>query len=422
MQKSVKQLINDYCESNFKFQFNPEKPIVKLHEPTFGADEINDAIDVLLSTQVTMGDRVRDFEKVFAQKALARMAVMSNSGSSANLLILAALCNPAFDQQLKPGDEVIVSALSWSTTVWPIVQCGLVPVIVDIDPVTLNLDLDAVEDAISRKTRAVFPVHVYGNPCDMVGMVDLCERHGLILIEDCCEALGADFDGKPVGSFGLSGSFSFYFSHHITTLEGGISVTNQNDFGDLMTILRAHGWLRDLSPESRLNYASQDPELDERFLFVNVGYNLRPTEIQGAFGNRQIQKLDGLVESRRAVSNMLVGSLSEFDDTFTFQEEQAGGRSSCFGFPLILRGSVSFDVREIRAYLGALGIETRPIICGNVAKQPALRLFEHRVAGEMENASHVMSHGFSVGNHQYVTQEAVDYIARGVKLFLDSGS
>ncbi|NQW52664.1 MAG: DegT/DnrJ/EryC1/StrS family aminotransferase, partial [Rhodospirillales bacterium] len=251
----------------------------------------------MLTTRVTMGAKVREFERAFASHFGWRHGLMNNSGSSANLLAVAALANPACRDGFKPGDEIIVPALSWSTTVWPIIQCGLVPVIVDIDPATFNIDPNEIEKAISPRTRGVMIVPVYGNPCAMDAIVDVCKRHGLELIEDCCEALGAYYDGKPVGKFGRVGTFSFYYSHHMTTLEGGICVTDDFEFSELMRILRAHGWVREV--EDQQKWFDEHPEIDRRFLFVNVGYNLRPTELQGAMGLVQLPKLASYVERRR---------------------------------------------------------------------------------------------------------------------------
>ena len=268
LRNTIHSSVDDYCSEAHHFGFNSASPVVRLHEPTFSAEEINVAIDVLLSTRVTMGERVKGFEREFAQAFNFGYGVMNNSGSSANLLGIAAIANIATPDGLRPGDEVIVPALSWSTTVWPLIQLGLIPVVVDIDPVTFNIDPDEIERAIGPKTRGLMPVHVYGNPCDMGAIKDICHRHNLILIEDCCEALGAWYDGTPVGKFGRLGTFSFYFSHHMTTLEGGICVTDDFQLAELMRILRAHGWVRELDDPKP--YLEKYAEFDPRFLFVNL--------------------------------------------------------------------------------------------------------------------------------------------------------
>ncbi|MBM3514619.1 MAG: DegT/DnrJ/EryC1/StrS family aminotransferase, partial [Alphaproteobacteria bacterium] len=391
-------------------------PVVRLHEPTFGADEIMAAVECLLTTRVTLGDKVKAFEREFASRYGWSHAVMNNSGSSANLLAVAAIANPETKDGLKPGDEVIVPALSWSTTVWPLVQLGLVPVVVDIDPATLNIDPAQIERAVGPKTRGVMIVPVYGNPCDMTAIVDICQRRNLVLIEDCCEALGAYYDGIPVGRFGRVATFSFYYSHHITTLEGGICVTQDFELAEMMRVLRAHGWVRELDkPEPYLN---RYPDIDKRFLFINVGYNLRPTELAGAMGSVQLPKLDAFVDARRDGAAWFRRAFAQFEDFFTFQEETPKGRSSWFGFPLRIRKGAPFTVADLTKALNQASIETRPIICGNIARQPAMKLYPHRVVGDLKHATDVMLNAFSFGNHQDVNQPARDYIAGKVAEFV----
>ena len=413
---NVHAAIEAYCTAHHDFRFKPNDPVVRLHEPTFSGDEIKAAVDVLLSTRVTMGPKVKGFEREYADTFGHKNAIMNNSGSSANLLAVATLVNPTTPDHLSPGDEVIVPALSWSTTIWPLVQCGLKPVIVDIDPLTLNIDPNEVERAISPRTRAVMPVHVYGNPCDMSALDDICKRHGLQLVEDCCEALGASYGGTPVGRFGRVGTFSFYFSHHMTTLEGGMCVTEDFEFAEVMRALRAHGWTREL--EDRDRYLKQYPDIDPRFLFVNVGYNMRATELQGAFGSVQLPKLAGFVEQRRVNTAAWRRSLDRWSEFFLFQTESKNGRSSCFGFPMTVKDSAPFKVRELMAFLKEAAIETRPIIAGNIAVQPAMKLFEHRVVGGLIHSTRVMRGGVTFGNHQAVDATARDYVSDHVFAFM----
>lgn len=413
---AVRQSVEAYCEANHDFAFNPKAPIVRLHEPTFSADEINAALECMLTTRVTMGAKVKTFEGEFAGKNGSAHAIMVNSGSSANLLAVAALANSETEDGLKPGDEVIVPALSWSTTVWPLVQMGLVPVIVDIDPATLNIDPGEIERAVGPKTRAVMVVPVYGNPCDMDAITDICQRHGLTLIEDCCEALGASYDGTPVGKFGRVGTFSFYYSHHITTLEGGMCVTDDLGYGEIMRILRAHGWVREV--EDPAPWLERHPDIDPRFLFVNVGYNLRAMELQGAMGSVQLPKLDGFVETRRSNAAWFRRELARYEDVFAFQEETPKGRHSWFGFPMRVKPESPFQVGDLRQALGKANIESRPIICGNIAKQPAMQLHEHRLVGDLRHASDVMVSSFSFGNHQALDDAARQYVVGAISDFL----
>lgn len=376
---------------------------IKLHEPTFDEEEVSAAVAVLRSKNVTQGEKVKEFEKAFWPKS---HAISCNSGSSANLLAISALKAMG---RLKDGDEVIVSALSWSTTVFPLIQHNLIPVIVDCDPDTLNMDMNQAEKAIGPKTKAIMPVHVYGNPCDMLALYDLCEAHDLWLIEDCCESMGAEYGGVSVGFSADVATFSFYFSHHITTLEGGMVVTNDAGTADMLKIQRSHGWLRDSDREV--------PEgMDRKFCFVELGYNFRLTEVQAAIGLCQLPKLDGIIARRRASHSAYVNALSHIP-YLRFQKETEGGKSSCFGFSMVLVDA-PFTVKELRTHLESRGIETRPIICGNIAKQPVMKKYEHRVFGDLKNATDVMVNGFSIGVHQDVTQDQVDYVAESMNEFV----
>jgi len=413
---AIQRGINAYCDAYHGYAFDPQNPIVRLHEPTFGAEEINAALECLLTTQVTMGQKVRAFETGFARRHERSHGVMSNSGSSANLLAIAALANPAASDGLRPGDEVIVPALSWSTTVWPLIQLGLKPVIVDIDAATLNIAPEQIERAIGPKTRGVMIVPVYGNPCDMDAITDICARRDLVLIEDCCEALGASYGGRPVGTFGRVGTFSFYYSHHMTTLEGGITVTDDFELAELMRILRSHGWTREVEDKQRWHEVY--PEFDRRFLFVNLGYNLRPTELAGAIGLMQLPKLSDFVRIRRENAAWFRKALSRFEGFFAFQSEYESGESSWFGFPLILKDGAPFHLSELITDLNAGGIETRPIICGNIARQPALQHYDHRVVGAMDNANAVMERAVSFGNHQAIDAAARQYVVDRIEGFL----
>ena len=366
---------------------------INLHEPTFGEEEIQAAVDVLRSTNVTSGEKVREFESLFGP-----YSVMCNSGSSANLLAIACLCNPLTENSLSQGDEVIVSALSWATTVWPLVQYGLVPVIVDINPDTLNIDPNEIKKAIGPRTRAIMPVHVYGNPCDMEAINKIAEDNNLIIIEDCCEALGAD-----VGNSAFN-TYSFYFSHHITTLEGGIVTCQTEEHADMLRTLRAHGWTRE-----QVNRQHHEG-IDDKFLFVNAGYNLRSSEVNAAIGLVQHRKLDGFVKQRCKIANILKDIMSNYDEYLTTQKDVG---SSWFGFPIITHRfrTVGRNIHlterifsfHLREHLEKDGIETRAIICGNIAKQPGIKLWPHRVVGELKNADHVMKNGFSIPCHQGMT-------------------
>lgn len=378
---------------------------IRLHEPTFGEEEIAAVVEVMRSKQITSGAKVREFERKFSPRA-----VMCNSGSSANLLAVAA----SMEIELNRGDEVIVPALSWSTTVWPIVQYGLVPVIVDIDPRTLNIDPTKMLNAISPRTKGIDVVHVYGNPCDMSAITTLARDAGLWLMEDCCEALGASWHGSPVGTFGDVSTFSFYFSHHITTGEGGLCDTHDPVIAERMRMLRAHGWIRDCVNFDQ--YIGAYLDIDPRFLFLMDGYNLRCTEMQAAMGLVQLEKLPGFVQRRRAVADMLIRIFERYSYSIAVQEEQ--GTSSWFGFPIIVKDGAPFSSKSLRLWFEQHAIETRSIICGNIARQPGMKARRHIVPFPLDNADHVMRNGFSIGCHQGMDEASCERVREVVEAFM----
>lgn len=412
----IKTDITDYCDQVYDYAFNPEKPVVRLHEPTTSGEEIYAAVETMLSTYTTMGKKVRAFENQYAAYAGTQYGVMSNSGSSANLLAVAALANPFTQDHLKPGDEVIVPALSWSTTIWPLVQHQLIPVIVDCNLDDFNLDLNKLEAAIGPKTRAIKLVHVYGNPCNMDAIMGLAKKHNLFVIEDCCEAMGAFYDGKSVGSFGHVGNFSFFFSHHISTMEGGVSVTNDFNLTETMRVLRAHGWSREADEHQK--YVNLYPDIDPRFIFINQGYNLRPTEVNAAMGQLQLPKLNGFIDARRETADFYRQALSKYEEFFHFQQETPKGKHVWFGFPIILKEGTPFSVKEITSYMQQHHIETRPVIAGNMARHPAFKTIAHRIAGELNNADTVMKKGFAFACHHAVDQAAREYVVQTIDGFI----
>lgn len=409
--------IKEYCDAYFNFEFNPAAPIVRLHEPTASHEEINVAVETMLSTFTTMGKKTRAFEQQYAAYTGSSYGVMSNSGSSANLLAIAALANPVTPNYLKPGDEVIVPALSWSTTIWPIIQHQLTPVLVDCDIESFNFDLNKLEAAIGPKTRAIMLVHVYGNPCNMDAVMTLAKKHHLLVIEDCCEAMGAFYAGKAVGSFGTVGNFSFFFSHHISTMEGGISVTNDFELTETMRIMRAHGWSREADQHQK--YINLYPDIDPRFIFINLGYNLRPTEVNAAIGQVQLPKLDQLVANRRETADFFLNHLAKYQEYFDFQQEIPQGKHVWFGFSLILKDDAPFTLKEITSYLQAQHIETRPIIAGNMARHPAFNMYEHRIAGDLSSADRIMQRGFAIPCHHAVNLAARHYIINQFDQFIE---
>ena len=399
-----------------KFHSKRNNKKIKLHEPTYGVDEIFNFTKQLITTNVTMGKQVESFEKKICDKFGFRYAVSSNSGSSANLLMISALMSNLYSKRLKKNDEIIVPALAWSTSIFPLTQYGLKPVFVDCDIKTMNIDIDQVKKAISKKTKGILTIPIYGNPCEMNELIKICKKKGLILLEDTCESMGAKYNNKFLGGFGLASSFSFYFSHHITCLEGGVTVTNDYELAEIMKIIRSHGWIRNVNEKEK--WIKGYPKIDPNFLFVNEGYNLRLTEPQARMGMTQIKKLDSFIKKRRKNANYLMSLMKEFSDFFIYQYETKRSFHTWFGFTIIIKDLKIIDRGRLCNFLNKNGIETRVIVSGNFTSQPVVKTFKHRTVGNLENASKIMNNGFSIGIHQNLGNNEIKYIYNIFKKFL----
>jgi CDP-6-deoxy-D-xylo-4-hexulose-3-dehydrase len=393
---------------------------IPLSANLIGEEEVEAAVQVIRSGRTTMGERCREFEAAFAKRVGARHAIFVNSGSSANLLALFAIANgqvrPTRCQKpFQRGAEVIVPAVTWSTTVAPIIQAGAVPVFVDSDPRTLQIKTEDLEAALSDKTFAVMPTHIMGNAVDMKSVMAFAERHNLWVIEDTCEALGTTYDGDVVGTIGDIGTYSFYFSHHITTIEGGMVVTQNDALAELLRCLRAHGWTRDLS--NRAEIEAEYPLIDPRFLFVNTGFNLRPQEINAAIGLLQLEKLSAFNAERVRIAALWHDAFMPLIQRgeMGVMETTPGADIAPFAFTVICRDR---DTRvALQSHLDARDIDTRPIVCGNMARQPMLATVEHRVVGELAGADAVMWQGLYWGLHPNMNDLETAYVIENVTEF-----
>jgi len=358
----------------------------------------------------TMGPKVAQFERDFAQYIDSKHAVMVNSGSSANLLMVAALFyTKNLCIKLSPGDEVIVPAVSWSTTYYPLYQYGLKIKFVDIDLETLNYDLEQLNQAIGPKTRAVMAVNLLGNPNDFSKIKSIIGDRQITLIEDNCESLGAEFEGKKAGSFGVMGTFSSFFSHHISTMEGGLIVTDDDELFQILLSLRAHGWTRNLPKENLVCGTKSDDPFEESFRFVLPGYNVRPLEMSGALGIEQVKKLPHLISERRKNGVLLQEALKNHPN-FIIQSEI--GNSSWFGFSLVIKPGSSWTRKDLVKRLTELGFECRPIVAGNFAKNEVVKYFDSEVHGQLKNAEHVDRNGLFIGNHHYPIPDAFSALSK----------
>lgn len=364
---------------------------------------------VIASDRFSMGSEVATFEKQFAAHFGSKYAVMVNSGSSANLLMVAALFysqNP--DLKLNAGDEVIVPAVSWSTTYYPLQQYGLKLKFVDIDAETLNYDLDALADAVTENTRALMVVNLLGNPNDFDRINKIIAGRNIVMIEDNCESMGANYGGKQAGTFGVMGSYSSFFSHHISTMEGGLVVTDDEALYHIMLSVRAHGWTRNLPKENTLTGTKSDDPFEESFKFVLPGYNLRPLEMSGALGQAQLRKLPSLIKGRR---DNAVGFQDKMRNHPVFLIQKETGQSSWFGFSLVVKESANISRKQAIVALTGAGFECRPIVTGNFAKNEVLKYFNYEVHGELKNADYIDQYGLFIGNHHYPILDAFDVLS-----------
>ncbi len=377
---------------------------------TWGQEEQDAMQRVIVSGMYTMGANVHAFERDFSQYVGSKYCVMVNSGSSANLLMTAALFYTKNQTlKLKRGDEIIVPAVSWSTTYYPLYQYGLKIKFVDIDINTLNYDLEQLEQAVSDKTRAIMAVNLLGNPNDFRRIQQIIGDRNIVLMEDNCESMGATYEGKQAGTFGVMGTFSSFFSHHISTMEGGMIVTDDEELHQILLSLRAHGWTRNLPKQNLVCSDKSDDPFEESFRFVLPGYNVRPLELEGALGIEQVKRLPDLIAERRKNGKLLQKALANHPDIIIQQEI---GESSWFGFSLVIRPGSKLTRKALVARLNELSFECRPIVAGNFAKNEVVKYFDSEVYGALKNAEHIDQNGLFVGNHHYPIPEAFEALTK----------
>ena len=372
-----------------------------LASSTWDEKEIEAINGVIAKDMYTMGAGVKQFEEDFASYVNSKYAVMVNSGSSANLIAVAAMFftkNP----KLKRGDEVIVPAVSWSTTYYPLAQYGLKLKFVDVDLHTLNFDLEQLKNAVSDSTKMILAVNLLGNPNNFDAINEIIGDKDIILMEDNCESMGAEFKGKQTGTFGLVGTYSTFYSHHMATMEGGLIVTDDEEMYHVMICLRAHGWTRHLPKENHVSNKS-DNAFEESFRFILPGYNVRPVEMSGVIGVEQLKKLPSFLDYRRKNAELFV---SLFENHKDFYIQKNIDNSSWFGFSFIIKPESTLDRAEVVKKLEANQIDCRPIVTGDFTKNEVLKHFDYEIFGEMTNAQYLDKKGFFVGNHQVdLTQE-----------------
>lgn len=381
---------------------------------TWDDKEIAALNSVIESGMFSMGKHVAEFEAEFAEFVGSKYSVMVNSGSSANLLAVAALFFQK-EGKLKAGDEVIVPAVSWSTTYYPLQQYGLKLKFVDIDKDTLNLDLTQLESAITDKTKAIFAVNLLGNPIDYEKVESLIEGKDIYLLEDNCESLGATLNGKQAGTFGVMGTYSSFFSHHISTMEGGLIATDDEELYHILLSIRSHGWTRHLPKDNKVVEKSENA-FHESFRFVLPGYNVRPLDMSGALGKEQLRKLPAIISGRQENAKFFVETFSKIEGISIQQET---GNSSWFGFAIICDDGSEMRDKLVEALTNE-GVDCRPIVAGDFTKNEVMSYFDYELHGEMKNASLIDNAGFFIGNHHYDVKEKLTSVAQLIEKTLKS--
>lgn len=379
-----------------------------LASTSWGQEEIDAIQKVIKSGMYTMGAEVATFEKQFADYTGSKHCVMVNSGSSANLLVVAALMYRK-NNKLNPGDEVIVPAVSWPTTYYPLYQYGLKLKFVDIDLETLNFDLKAFEAAVTDKTKAVFAVNLLGNCNEYIKIKNIIGSRNITLIEDNCESMGAKLNGKQAGTFGVMGTYSAFFSHHISTMEGGMIVTDDEELYHILLSLRAHGWTRNLPKHNHVCGVKSDIAFEESFRFVLPGFNVRPIEMSGAIGQEQVKKLPEFISKRRENAKVFQEIMGNHPEIMIQKEI---GESSWFGFSLVIRPGSKLTRKDLVAKFDAAKVECRPIVAGNFAKNEVVKYFNHEIHGELKNAQWIDQNGLFIGNHHYDIREQISNLRK----------
>tara|TARA_Y100001972_G_C7662757_1_gene334528 strand:- start:1089 stop:2249 length:1161 start_codon:yes stop_codon:yes gene_type:complete len=376
---------------------------------TWGNEELQAIQRVCDSDMYTMGRHVKQFESEFADLFGSENAVMVNSGSSANLLMLSLL-----KWKYKLTGDIICPVVGWATTYFPMAQNGFKINFVDVDKDTWNIDVNKIEAAITPNTCAIMPVNLLGNSCDYDRIIEICRKHNLMLIEDNCESMGAKYGDKYTGSIGLAGSFSFFFSHHIQTMEGGMVLTDSKDDADYMRSMRAHGWVRDLPDNSPL-YQKTGDAFNDNFIFATPGYNIRPLEMSGAIGTEQLKKWDKIMDVRLKNKDHF---LKLFADKPWVRVQKEIGTSSWFTFGMVLDGELKGRRQEVIDALSKAGIQNRPLASRNFLKQPVMRDLDYIDNKDYAAADDIHDNGFFVGNGSVLIDEPIDRLYEIISSFV----
>lgn len=426
--EELRKSLETIAKKNIKEPPIPKEELIPAAAPTLEPSDLIEGIDALLDAWLTEDYYCHKFEKELAKFVGARYAMSVNSGSSANLLAVATLSSPQLkDRAIQTGDEIITVAAGFPTTINPIIQNGCIPVFVDIDIPSYNINIKAVEEAISTKTKAIIIAHSLGNPFDLEGIKELSKKYNLWLIEDNCDALGALYKGKYTGSFGDLATVSFFPAHQITTGEGGALLINNPKLKKIANSFR--NWGRDCwcipgdnntcGTRFTQKHGNLPQGYDHKYVFSHIGYNLKMTEMQAAIGLNQLSKIESFVGTRRKNHSILYSLFKDLEEFFILPEEHPKSNASWFGFMLTIRNN-QFNRNELIQYLYKNKIGTRLFFAGNITKQPAYKNSNFRVVGSLKNTDKVMEHSFWLGLWPGLNERHFHYMFETVKLFLQN--
>lgn len=424
LQKKILSLVEDFYELKNKNSnyFVPGVSHIPVSGRVLSAEDYKSMVAAALDGWLTAGEFTDKFEKDLSKFLGCRHSLMVNSGSSANLVIMSGITKLL---DLQPGDEIITSGVNFPTTLNPIIQNNLVPVLIDVDIGTYNINIDLIESAINSKTKGIVLAHTLGNPFDVASILEICEKYDLFLMEDCCDALGAKFDNKIVGNFGLAGSLSFYPAHHITTGEGGAVYTNSPKLKKIMESIR--DWGRDcycppgVDNTCKKRYDWQLGELpygyDHKYTYSNIGYNLKSSDLQASIGITQLNKAEDFIKKRNENFAKLYNNFSEFGE-FILPKSLESAQPSWFGFPLTIKDDASFKRDDLLKFYQERNIGNRLLFAGNIKKQPAYQKANMIVGSDLTNSDIVMNNTFWLGVYPGLNDEMIDYVFESTKEFI----
>ncbi len=424
IRKSIEKIFN-LRKINKKFIWG--KSWIQYAGGVFDDKEINASVTSLLDGWFGLGKKAEEMEKNLASFLGVKGSLLTNSGSSANLLAIGALMSPLFSNRILPGDEVITSAAGFPTTVNPLIFYGLTPVFLDPNPETYNINADDLNKALTKKTRAVLIAHSQGNPHEMDKIVKFCKDNNLFLIEDNCDSLGAEYDGKKTGSFGILSTQSFYPPHHITMGEGGAVNFNDFRFQRIIKSLRDWGracWCRGDEKrmlgacKARFNFKIDNKPYDHKYVFNQIGFNLKPIEPQAAMGVEQLKKLPLFIKKRKQNFDRLYNHAQRWQKYFILPKSLSKASPSWFAFMLTIKDDAKFNRHQITMYLEEKMIQTRPFYAGNITKQPAYTNVAYRTIGNLPNATRMLHNTFFIGIYPGLGNQEIDYIAQIIDDFL----